>query len=281
MNDLYEEDVLLWSEQQAALLRRLAAGERVNEQIDWENVIDEVESAGSEQLHAVESLLVQALTHMLKAEAWPLARADVGHWHAEARRFRGDAAARFVPSMRQRIGYGKDLSPCLAGGPGYDRRHRTASDDTDDLSGNARRAAQRGLMKKTLAALRRREQRRTRDPRPERLLKYLRRQPQTLCPGRTADRGSAGDGGRGMRNGKIITAWTALAIIAAAPTAANAQTTAPREPRSCQQVHEETNKCEAGMRSCDQRVVDRLQARCQRDEKRLPQALGPRVGGQP
>jgi len=115
MNDLYDEDVLLWSEQQAALLRRLAAGERVNEQIDWENVIDEVESAGSEQLHAVESLLVQALTHMLKAEAWPLARADVGHWHAEARRFRGDAAARFVPSMRQRIGYGKDLSPVPCG----------------------------------------------------------------------------------------------------------------------------------------------------------------------
>ena len=51
-----------------------------------------------------------------------------------------------------------------------------------------------------------------------------------------------------MRNGKIITAWTALAIIAAAPTAANAQTAAPNvqpiapappEPRSCQQLHEE------------------------------------------
>ena len=67
-----------------------------------------------------------------------------------------------------------------------------------------------------------------------------------------------------MRNGKIITAWAALAIIAAAPTAANAQTTAPREPRSCQQLHEETNKCEAGMRSCDQRVVSRLEAQCQR-----------------
>ena len=34
MSDLYEADILLWSEQQAALLRRLAAGERVNEQID-------------------------------------------------------------------------------------------------------------------------------------------------------------------------------------------------------------------------------------------------------
>jgi len=72
LNDLYEDDVLLWSEQQAALLRRLAAGERVNEQIDWENVIDEVESVGLEQLYAVESSLVQALVHMLKAEAWPL-----------------------------------------------------------------------------------------------------------------------------------------------------------------------------------------------------------------
>jgi len=102
MSDLYDTDVLLWSEQQAALLRRLAAGERVNDEIDWENVIDEVESVGSEQLHAVESFLVQALVHMLKAEAWPLAR-DAPHWHAEARRFRGDAAARFVPSMRQRI----------------------------------------------------------------------------------------------------------------------------------------------------------------------------------
>jgi hypothetical protein len=61
-----------------------------------------------------------------------------------------------------------------------------------------------------------------------------------------------------MGNGKIIVAWSALAIIAAAPTAVNAQTTAPREARSCQQLHEETNKCETGMRSCDQRVVARF-----------------------
>ena len=84
-----------------------------------------------------------------------------------------------------------------------------------------------------------------------------------------------------MRNGKIITGWAALAIIAAVPTAANAQTTAPPEPRSCQQLHEEMNKCDVGMRSCDQRVVDRLQARCQHDEKRLPQVLGPSEGGRP
>ena len=81
-----------------------------------------------------------------------------------------------------------------------------------------------------------------------------------------------------MRN---ITAWATLAIIAAAPTAANAQTTEPREPRSCQQLHEAMNKCEAGMRSCDQRLVDRLQAQCQRDEKRLPRVRGSGDAGRP
>ena len=83
MSDLYDDDILLWSERQAQLLRRLAAGERVNDQVDWENVIEEVESVGSEQLHAVELLLVQALVHMLKAEGWPNSR-DAPNWRAEA-----------------------------------------------------------------------------------------------------------------------------------------------------------------------------------------------------
>jgi hypothetical protein len=80
----------------------LAAGERVNDQIDWENVIEEVESVGSEQLHAVNSLLLQALVQMLKAKAWPLSP-EVPHWQAEARLFRAQAIDRFAPSMRRKI----------------------------------------------------------------------------------------------------------------------------------------------------------------------------------
>jgi hypothetical protein len=102
MSDLYDNDILIWSEHQAELLRRVAAGEPVNEAPDWQNIIEEIESVGSEQLHAVTSLLVQALVHMLKAQAWPLSR-EVPHWGSEARRFRGDAADRYAPSMRQRI----------------------------------------------------------------------------------------------------------------------------------------------------------------------------------
>jgi hypothetical protein len=107
MSDLYDDDILLWSEHQADLLRRRAAGELVNEaELDWPNIAEEIESVGCEQLHAVESFMVQALLHDLKAAAWPLSR-DVPQWRAEARRFRGDSASRFAPSMRQRIDMAK------------------------------------------------------------------------------------------------------------------------------------------------------------------------------
>jgi hypothetical protein len=67
----YDTDVLVWSERQSALLRRRAAGELVNEaELDWHNIAEEIESVGRSELHAVESLLFQALLHRLKAEAW-------------------------------------------------------------------------------------------------------------------------------------------------------------------------------------------------------------------
>jgi hypothetical protein len=121
MNDLYEDDVLLWSEQQAALLRRLAAGERVNEQSDWENVIDEVECVGSEQLHAVESFLVQALVHMLKAEAWPLSR-DAAH----GRLRRGGSGVMLPPGLCLRCGNGSMWQSSIAVPCGRSRIRSTA-----------------------------------------------------------------------------------------------------------------------------------------------------------
>ncbi|MBV9776261.1 MAG: DUF29 domain-containing protein [Acetobacteraceae bacterium] len=103
MSDLYDTDILAWSEEQAARLRRVATAERLNEASpDWPNVIEEIEDVGRSSLRAVRSLLLQALIHMLKAEAWPASR-DAPHWRAEARRFRIEAADAFAPSMRQRI----------------------------------------------------------------------------------------------------------------------------------------------------------------------------------
>jgi hypothetical protein len=80
----YDTDILEWSERQAALLRRLSGGEAVNAEIDWPNLIEEVEDVGRNTLRACRAQLLQALLHDLKAEAWPLSR-DVPHWRSEAR----------------------------------------------------------------------------------------------------------------------------------------------------------------------------------------------------
>jgi len=102
MGDLYDADVLEWSEQQARLLRQHAAGEGGNEAPDWANIIEEIESVGQSQIDAVESWWFQAFLHDLKAEAWPLAR-DVPAWRGDARGFRAQARRRYRPSMRQKL----------------------------------------------------------------------------------------------------------------------------------------------------------------------------------
>jgi hypothetical protein len=103
MGELYEADVFEWSRHQAALLRRRAAGELVNEaELDWPNIAEEIESVGRSEVRAISSWLFQAFVHDLKAEAWPLSR-DVPHWRAEARGFRAQARRNYRPSMRQQI----------------------------------------------------------------------------------------------------------------------------------------------------------------------------------
>ena len=101
MTSLYDTDIVLWSEQQADRLRRLARGEQPND-IDWENVVEEIESVGRSEISAVRSLLLRALEHMLKAAAWPEA-ASARKWLHEARTFLRDARFEWAPRMAQRL----------------------------------------------------------------------------------------------------------------------------------------------------------------------------------
>jgi len=111
MSDLYDTDVMGWSEHQADLLRRHAAGERANDPaIDWPHIIEEIEDVGRSELRSCKSLLRQALRHMLKAEAWPLSR-DAPNWRADAIDFRRQARDAFTPSMRQKIDVPHDQRP--------------------------------------------------------------------------------------------------------------------------------------------------------------------------
>jgi len=113
----YDADILVWSEHQAELLRRRAAGELVNEaDLDWTNIAEEIEDVGRSERSSVESHLTLALLHNLKAEAWPLAMAVSG-WRAEARLHRRLARQRFTPGMRQRIDVAILYADAIAGLP--------------------------------------------------------------------------------------------------------------------------------------------------------------------
>lgn len=101
MTTLYDRDILVWSEQQAELLRRFARGERVNG-VDWENVVEEVESVGRSEAQAVESLLDVGLTDLLAVFTSRSAE-PVSHWRSEARAALARAARRASPSMLPRL----------------------------------------------------------------------------------------------------------------------------------------------------------------------------------
>jgi uncharacterized protein DUF29 len=99
VSDPYDDDILRWLVHQAALLRRCAAGELVNDaEIGWTNVAEEIKDVGRQSADAVASLLAQALRHMLKAEAWPSHR-DAPSWRADAIDVRQQAKRRFAESM--------------------------------------------------------------------------------------------------------------------------------------------------------------------------------------
>jgi Domain of unknown function DUF29 len=100
---LYEEDILLWSEQQAAVIRRLGQTRRdIPNELDIENVAEEIESVGRSELAAVESQIRQTFVHLIKLFIEP--NADVArHWRAEILAFHSEFSRRYSPSMRQRI----------------------------------------------------------------------------------------------------------------------------------------------------------------------------------
>ena len=72
MSDLYDEDFVLWSEQQAGLLRRRASGELINEaELDWTHIAEELEAVGSNTRRELRNRLMRLLQHLLKWQYQP------------------------------------------------------------------------------------------------------------------------------------------------------------------------------------------------------------------
>ena len=101
-HELYEHDFPAWCALQAERLRAAASRASGHDQPDWTHVIEEIADMGAAERHRVESLLTQAMMHLLKLRADP-GSADASHWMVETRVFLGDARRHYALSMRQRI----------------------------------------------------------------------------------------------------------------------------------------------------------------------------------
>jgi hypothetical protein len=100
--DLYDSDILAWSERQAAALRRIAVRHDLPNELDLDNVIEEIETVGRNELRAAESPIRLILTHVAKAVSDPEAPA-IAHWGAECIGWQSDFLSAFSPSTEQRI----------------------------------------------------------------------------------------------------------------------------------------------------------------------------------
>src|SRR5208282_161285 len=101
----YDADVYAWSARQGALLRRLAAGERVNDaDLDWPNIAEEIEAVGRSERSALSSHIGNVLEHLIKLQASP-AIEPRGGWQETIARARGEIERLLEdsPSMRPAV----------------------------------------------------------------------------------------------------------------------------------------------------------------------------------
>ncbi len=100
---LYEDDILAWSEQQASALRRLVETPgRLPSELDLEHVAEEIEDVGRSQLDAAESLVRLILVHAVKLAVAPNSPA-ARHWRSEIVTFQIQLQSKLTASMRRRI----------------------------------------------------------------------------------------------------------------------------------------------------------------------------------
>ncbi len=70
VTDLYEQDFVAWSRQQADALRAAARGGS-NQVIDWQNLAEEVEDLGRSARRELQSQIRRIVRHLLKLEHSP------------------------------------------------------------------------------------------------------------------------------------------------------------------------------------------------------------------
>lgn len=98
MTKLYEQDYFAWTQDQADALRRRSINE-----LDWENLLEEVEGLGKQQRGELRSHLIVLLVHLLKWRAQPERRGRSWELTIREQRKEAERVLRQNPSLRPEL----------------------------------------------------------------------------------------------------------------------------------------------------------------------------------
>jgi hypothetical protein len=97
LKQLYESEYDRWLEEMVIFLKN-----RQVDQLDYDNLIEELEALGRSEKSAVKSLLLQIMIHLLLYEFWEVERErNANHWAAEITTFRVQLEDRLTTNLRK------------------------------------------------------------------------------------------------------------------------------------------------------------------------------------
>ena len=101
----YEKDYHQWTIEQAKALRELVNTHQELkhlENLDWDNIIEEIEALGRSEYSAVVSLLMRQIEHRLKIDYVRLPECR-NKWKSEVLAFKKNLKAKYAPSMKPKL----------------------------------------------------------------------------------------------------------------------------------------------------------------------------------
>ncbi|MDX2234988.1 MAG: DUF29 domain-containing protein [Hyphomonadaceae bacterium] len=102
IDDLYERDFYVWTQEQAAALRAAGkAGGRSNA-VDWDRVAEEVEDLGKSEYREAANYVTRILEHFFKL-AWTQREEPKDSWRAEIDVFRLNVEECLTASLRAKV----------------------------------------------------------------------------------------------------------------------------------------------------------------------------------
>ena len=113
--ELYDRDFFLWTQEQAAALRRAKAS---NLPLDWEHLAEEIESLGKSDRREPASQITRIPRHLLKLTISPAAEPRAG-WRASLNEARSqiDLLLEDSPSLRREVDSLIQKQVCAAAKP--------------------------------------------------------------------------------------------------------------------------------------------------------------------